>query len=306
MASQPTATAIAFPERTFVPGRSASLSSQIIADVRDALFAKKLKPGDVLGTESEFAARYGVSRIVARDALRTLQGLGIAEIRMGKGGGARVARGNPRLFAEALAVQLDLTGVSAAEIMDAQRAIECHAAELAAENATAADVARMQQLIADAEANVGEAARFTELGAEFHLAVAEASHNRVLVVQLISLQHVSWPRRNPMLNVKVAQRVNAVHRELLALIEMRDAAGARRLMDDHVKMIRSRRVSDNSKASPASFRGTSKSASTRAFPAQGTRTRNLGLPRGAEGSGFRVRSFGPSRNDDGEGGSDCC
>ena len=36
-----------------------------------------------------------------------------------------------------------------------------------------------------------------ELGAAFHLAVAEASHNRVLVVQLISLQHVSWPRRNP-------------------------------------------------------------------------------------------------------------
>ena len=80
--------------------------------VRDALFAKKLKPGDVLGTENEIAARYGVSRIVARDALRTLQALGIAEIRMGKGGGARVARGNPRLFAEALAVQLDLTGVT--------------------------------------------------------------------------------------------------------------------------------------------------------------------------------------------------
>ena len=81
--------------------------------MRDALFAKKLKPGDVLGTENEIAARYGVSRIVARDALRTLEALGIAEIRMGKGGGARVARGNPRLFAEALAVQLDLTGVSA-------------------------------------------------------------------------------------------------------------------------------------------------------------------------------------------------
>ena len=75
-----------------------------------------------------------------------LQALGIAEIRMGKGGGARVARGNPRLFAEALAVQLDLTGVTAAEIMDAQRAIECLAAELAAENATDDDIARLRQL----------------------------------------------------------------------------------------------------------------------------------------------------------------
>ena len=126
-------------------GRSASLSSQIVADVRDALFAKNLKSGDFLGTEKELAARHGTSRIVARDALRTLEALGIVEIRMGKGGGARIAHGNPRLFAEALAVQLDLTGVSAAEIMDAQRAIETLGAELAAENATKADVTRLEQ-----------------------------------------------------------------------------------------------------------------------------------------------------------------
>jgi GntR family transcriptional repressor for pyruvate dehydrogenase complex len=248
MAAQTAILVSKLPGRIFFPGRTGSLSSQIVSDVRDALFAKKFRPGDVLGTENEIAARYGVSRIVARDALRTLQALGIAEIKMGKGGGARVARGNARLFAEALAVQLDLTGVTAAEIMDAQRAIECLAAELAAENATEADIARLRQLIADAEDSVDDAPRFTELGAAFHLAVAEASHNRVLVVQLISLQHVSWPRRNPMLNAKVARRLNEVHRELLALIEMRDAAGARKLMDDHVKMIRSRRVSENGKA----------------------------------------------------------
>ena len=245
MTAQPSALATKRPGRMFFPGRSASLSSQIVADVRDALFAKKLKPGDVLGTENEIAARYGVSRIVARDALRTLEALGIAEIRMGKGGGARVARGNPRLFAEALAVQLDLTGVSPAEIMDAQRAIECLAAELAAENATAEDFARLRQLVADAEASLDDAERYTELGAAFHLAVAEASHNRVLVVQLISLQHVSWPRRNPTLTPKVARRILDVHKELLGLIEIHDAAGVRKLMDDHVKMIRERRVAEH-------------------------------------------------------------
>ena len=232
----------------FVVGRSGSLSAQIVADVREALFDKRLKPGDPIGTEKELAARYDVSRIVARDALRTLQALGIAEIRMGKGGGARVARGNPRLFAEALAVQLDLTGVTPAEIMDAQRAIECLAAELAAENATEDDIARLRGIVADSEASLHDAARFTELGAAFHLAVAEASHNRVLVVQLISLQHVSWPRRNPTMNPKVAKRILDVHKELLGLIEIRDAAGARNLMDDHVKMIRARRASEQGKA----------------------------------------------------------
>src|SRR5436309_7363892 len=169
MAAQRSALVSTIPGRSFFPGRSASLSSQIIGDVRDALFARKLKPGDVLGTENEIAARYGVSRIVARDALRTLEALGIAEIRMGKGGGARVARGNPRLFAETLAVQLDLTGVSAAEIMDAQRAIECLAAELAAENATDADIARLRQRLAEGDAAVGDTAAFTQSGRDFHL-----------------------------------------------------------------------------------------------------------------------------------------
>jgi GntR family transcriptional regulator, transcriptional repressor for pyruvate dehydrogenase complex len=232
-------------KRYFLAGRAASLSSQIVAAVRDDLFEKRLKPGDFLGTEKELAARYDVSRMAARDALRTLAALGIVEIKMGKGGSARIAPGNPRLFAEALALQLDLTGVTAAEILDAQRAIECMAAELAALNANAADHARLRRLLADAEAVIGDNEAFTRTSLEFHLAVAEASHNRVLVTQFISLHHVSWPRRNRTLTAKVAKRVLEVHKELADLIEMRDAAGARALMDDHIKMIKARRVAEH-------------------------------------------------------------
>jgi GntR family transcriptional regulator, transcriptional repressor for pyruvate dehydrogenase complex len=234
-------------ERPLLAVHPASLSAQIVADVREGLFARRLKPGDFLGTEKEIAASFGVSRIVARDALRTLQALGIAEIRMGRGGGARVAKGNPRLFAEALAVQLQLTGVGAGEVLDAQRAVEALAAELAAENATAADHARLRQLLADAAAKIGDVAEYTRSCRDFHLAVAEASHNRVLVVQLVSLEHVAWPAENRTLTPAVARRILDVHRELAGLIEMRDAAGARRLMDEHVKMIRARRVAEHGK-----------------------------------------------------------
>jgi GntR family transcriptional repressor for pyruvate dehydrogenase complex len=231
--------------RNVVALRGPTLSTQIVAQVRDALFAKELRPGDFLGTEKDLAERFGVSRIVARDALRTLEAQGIVEIKVGSGGGARIAQGNARLFAEALAVQLDLAGVTAAEIMDAQRAIECLAAELAAINATAEDHARLRELLADAERQLNDVPAFTRSGHEFHLAVAEASHNRALVVQLISLQHVSWPSKNPTLTPRVARRVLDVHKELAALIEMRDPAGARRLMDDHVKMIAARRVAEH-------------------------------------------------------------
>src|SRR6201999_129298 len=97
----------------------------------------------------------------------------------------------------------------------------------------------------EAEAIIDDAAAYTRSCRDFHLAVAEASHNRVLVTQLISLQHVSWPSENRTLTPPVARRILAVHRELTGLIEMRDAAGARHLMDDHVKMIRARRVAEH-------------------------------------------------------------
>jgi GntR family transcriptional repressor for pyruvate dehydrogenase complex len=128
--------------------------------------------------------------------------------------------------------------------MDAQRAIETLGAELAAENATEADVAKLRALLRQAEESIGDLDAFTRLSRDFHLAVAEASHNRVLVVQLISLEHVSWPRRNITATPKLARHILDIHIKLADLIELRDAAGARALMDDHVKMIRARRVAE--------------------------------------------------------------
>jgi hypothetical protein len=130
--------------------------------------------------------------------------------------------------------------------MDAQRAIETLAAELAAEHATQADQCKAQAPARTRRRRSSTTRRpIPAPAATFHLAVAEASHNRVLVTQLISLQHVSWPAENRTLTPQVARRVLDVHRELFALIEMRDAAAARHLMDDHVKMIRARRVAEH-------------------------------------------------------------
>src|SRR3569623_3010314 len=126
-------------------------------------------------------------------------------------------------------------------MMDAQRAIETTAAELAAENATPQDLAHLRDLLAEHETTIEDSAAYTRSCMRFHLAVAEASHNRVLVAQLLSLQHVSWPAQNRTLTAPVARHILDVHRELVDVIESRDAAAARRLMDDHVRMIRPRR-----------------------------------------------------------------
>lgn len=226
-------------------GKSETLASRIVAQVREGLFEKRYRPGDFLGTEKDLAARHGVSRIVARDALRTLEALGIVDISRGAGGGARITNGNPALFAEALAVQLELAEIEREEIMAAQTAIEGLAAELAAVNATAAEIARLDELVMEAEGLLDDLDAFTRSSLQFHLGVAEASHNRVLYYQLISLQHVSWPSRNRTLNRAVARKILDAHRELTALIKARKGREARAFMEAHVGMIKSRRVSES-------------------------------------------------------------
>ncbi len=232
------------PVRGRAHGARATLATRIVAAVRDALFERRYRPGDFLGTEQDVAARYGVSRMAARDALRSLEAMGVVDIRRGIGGGARISQGNPQRFAEALAIQLELAGIETEEILVAQHAVECLAAELAARRADVHAVERLRSLVDRAEAAIHDADEFTRLSLEFHLAIADASANRVLHYQLVSLQHVSWPSRNRTLTPTVARHVLEAHRQLARLIEARDAAGARKAMDAHVGMIGGRRLAE--------------------------------------------------------------
>src|SRR5436853_2157556 len=132
--------------------------------------------------------------------------------------------------------------------MEGQCGIETLGADRTAENATPQDVEKLRRLLREAEAVIGDLDEFTRLSRDFHLAVAEASHNRVILVQLISLEHVSWPRRNVTATPKLARHILEIHTKLADLIELRDPSGARALMDDHVKMIRARRVAERGQA----------------------------------------------------------
>jgi GntR family transcriptional repressor for pyruvate dehydrogenase complex len=230
------------PQRGTAARTGETLATGIVAAVRDALFEGRYRPGDFLGTEKDLAARHNVSRMAARDALRSLQAMGVVDIRRGVGGGARISRGNPQHFAEALAIQLELAGIGAEEILVAQHGVECLAAELAASRASGEDIERLKALVERAGQAIDDHDLFTRLSLEFHLAVADGSGNRVLHYQLVSLQHVSWPSRNRTLTHAVARHVLDAHGELVRLIAARDVAGARQAMDAHVGMIGGRRL----------------------------------------------------------------
>ncbi len=229
------------PRRVFNPIRPVSLASRIVADVREGLFAGRLHPGDFLGSEKALAAQFEVSRISVRDALRALEATGIIEIRAGAGGGARIASPNLDRCTDALAIQFSLAGVSREEVLDAQWAIEGMAAELAAARATDDDRRRLREVLADAEGSLDEPVRFTECSLAFHLAVADASHNRALGAQLKALRHVVWPANHRRPGRDLAEWVLASHRAIAERIEVGDGVGARARMCQHLEGIRAKK-----------------------------------------------------------------
>ena len=204
------------------------------------MFAGELKPGDFLGSEAELSKQFGVSRMSVRDALRSLEATGIVDIRMGSKGGATISQGSSDRFADALAIQLVLIGVSKDDVLQVREGVEGMAAGLAARNATPADLEKLRQLLDEAARNVNDPDATARLGEAFHIAVAEASGNDVLVSQLQAFRDVLWsPGHRP--DQELAKRILSVHQQIFALIESRDSARAGTRMAEHVSMIREER-----------------------------------------------------------------
>ncbi len=228
--------------------RAQSVSSRIIEQVWDALFRGELTPGDRLGSEVELAQKLGVSRVPVRDAFRTLQALGIIDIKVGAHGGAFIAAGDAKRFADALAVQLKLVGISIEEMFDSQIAIETMAAELAAKRATEDDLAHLRELV-DELARMSSkplsktaAVQFTQVSMRFHEALVDAAHNRALAAQFRALRIVLEPIYSRRTSDAIARRVVASHKDLIDSIEARDADRARTLMRHRLEVVRAHQL----------------------------------------------------------------
>ncbi len=230
------------------PVRGETLSRRIVRQIRAALFAGELTPGEALGGELRLAQKFGVSRMAMRDALRSLAAAGIVDIRVGARGGVFIAHGDPERFADALAIQLKLIGVGVEEMFDAQIAIEVTATEFAARRLTPADRESLHALLAELDAiaaspmHAEAPLRFTELSMRFHEALVEASHNRALIAQFKALRFVLEPVYARRTTGEVARRVVASHRAVLERVEAGDAEGARQLMHWRLQVVRARQL----------------------------------------------------------------
>lgn len=212
-----------------------TLAEKVTERLLEYIATQGLKPGELLPSEASLAGSFGVSRPVIREALKNLEGKGIIEIVNGKGALIRPIDSDPlrRFFQRALRLEQG----TIIELMEVRRGLEVQAAVLAAQRRTSHDLEKIRRAVRAMRVNLDNLDNFTQLDVEFHLAVADASHNAMLGYLVESIREAlrstisaGLQSRGPNLNLEAIQHT---HEQLLSMLEAGDAEGAMHGMLQH-------------------------------------------------------------------------
>ena len=170
-----------------------------------------------------------------REALRTLELLGIVETRAG--GGTFVRQTSPDDLAKPL-VSLIARGHSLADTIEFRGLIEPAIAALAAERIRATQLTELSEIFAEQERKIAAAEPYADEDTRFHELIGEASRNELLTTMLGVVWDVMRESREQWLQTN--QRAHSsldAHRRILAALGAHDGDAARRAAADHIKSV---------------------------------------------------------------------
>jgi GntR family transcriptional repressor for pyruvate dehydrogenase complex len=217
------------------PVRRDRLYQGIVSQIEGLLERGELKPGDQLPPERQLADQFQVSRASVREALRSLELLGIVETRAG--GGTFVRQAQPDDLARPLQ-SLITRGHTLTDVIDVRGLIEPAVAERAAQNITKDELAELRQIIAAQERKVAAGEPYVEEDTRFHEVIGTAARNELLVTVLGVIWDVLRASREEwLLTEKRAHASIEAHRRILAALEQHDGAAARSAAADHIHAV---------------------------------------------------------------------
>ncbi|MBP1845181.1 GntR family transcriptional repressor for pyruvate dehydrogenase complex [Rhizobium petrolearium] len=180
------------PERkpvfTSKPASPSRLADGVSDAIAAALFDGRISPGEPLPPEGEIAREFGVSKPIAREALRQLTAAGLIFTQQGKVARAKALSGEPMDRIYGYAVRSSLKRLQEANEM--RRVIEAGIARLAAERRDPEGLEAMRQGLIDMRASLHEPAGFTAADILFHLGLAMATGNAMIRVQMEGMRSV--------------------------------------------------------------------------------------------------------------------
>lgn len=222
------------------------VSDQVVQQLKQLIVQQGLNVGARLPAERQLASQLGASRSSLREALQQLNSLGILTSRRGDGTylEKRPEDWSQQYIVDPISHLLEDDPLYRFDVQEARLVLEGGTAWYAAMRATASDRDNIHQCYERIMRfqNQGNSAQAAIADAQFHLAIAEASHNAVLIQMMRSLfdllqYNVLLGRKKVYNNPESADQLSDQHFQVMSAIDRKDAQAARDAVCGHIEFV---------------------------------------------------------------------
>ena len=208
----------------------------VLDQLREAILSGRIRPGERLPGERQLCEEFGVGRPTLREALRSLEAVGMIEVRPGKGGGSYAVTPSESTLGDALASLVSLRGASLEDLAEFRVDFEGENAAWAARRADASDIATLQRIVVEArEASGVEVLASADV--RWHEALARATKNRLRIGIALGIHGAVTRRHNQLVRPAALEHALTIPDDLAAItaaVADGDAELARVLMREHI------------------------------------------------------------------------
>lgn len=228
-------------------GSKSRLVNRVVNEIQKQILDGNLQPGTMLPPERELTEQLGVSRTALREAVRMLVTKGLLETRPGVGTTVRKLTSDQ--ITEPLSILMSQgEGVNLDHLNQVRQILEVEIARVAAREATPDEITSLQESLGRLKLAREDLAEFNQRDAEFHLALAEATHNPFLPILLNSIRDLLGIVRERVQSYpNLGFEVFPDHEIILKHVEAKDSVAAGEAMFrhlDHARQIQKRILND--------------------------------------------------------------
>jgi GntR family transcriptional regulator, transcriptional repressor for pyruvate dehydrogenase complex len=218
--------------------QSSRLYEQIVKQIEESIQKGVLKAGDQLPAERELALQFGVSRTAVREAVKALHEKGLVEPCPGRGTFITSETSSSiRLTFDRMIKSGPREGTL--HLVEVREILEPEIAALAATRVTEETLIELREAVQIMDRAKGDPDAFIEADLDFHLALAEAAANPLILPLIDSIVGVLRAQRLSIFEVEGGpERGQYHHKRILEAIENHDSAGAREAMRAHLQQVR--------------------------------------------------------------------
>jgi len=225
----------------FKPIKVRHISEEVFEQIKTAILEGKLKPGQKLPTERELMSRLGVSRVPIREALKLLSNMGFIETTQGGGSYVRALLANRVRDPLDHIIKDNIEKIF--DLLEVRKEIETWSAFHAAQRATEEDIAALARMVEETKVlfKAGKKPP-AALDADFHLAIAQCSHNTIrahltFTVYDIFSEYFNYLIENICFSKKYQESIYDQHFHIYDAISRHDAQAARKAIMDHLAFV---------------------------------------------------------------------